>query len=111
MVTIDAITKHADVSRFMSGGATEHMGIELLVKLRRSLRDGKRAGYNRKDEAAPARRAERAGGPGSAYEAGYAVGKPSKININRKLAEAHTLGLPADLDAIVMRYLEEHRED
>lgn len=135
-VSLESITKHADVSRWIAGvGPIGHSclsdpaemarrdkrradvaarltpcaaGLDLLVKLRTTWGNFKRAKRNAAEDRPYALATERRYGPGAAWEQGLAIGPPNKprgdYSIHR-VQEAVEAGLPPELADLCRRWL------
>jgi len=114
-VSLSDILKHPDVSRAMTdfGKHAERLqpyaaGLDRLRRLRVTWRDYKRACRNAREDAPRARAIEREHGPGSAWDAGLAIGKPRYFPDDssiRRVNEALAAGLPDDLADRCHRWL------
>ena len=96
---IDAVTRHATISRALSGYHPEAwtLGMEPLTKLRRTISNWRAARRNYAEEEPDRARFSNASG---AYDAGLLVAPPRPPRLDyaiRRVREALLLELPAEL--------------
>ncbi|NLF01132.1 MAG: hypothetical protein GX601_09165 [Anaerolineales bacterium] len=102
---IRAITMSRAVSHASQGMRPRTGGLDVLVRLRRTMSNHARAKANAREEGPAAMRCERRHGAGAAYDAGFITQIPAKPDLDDYIRRALEAGFEADPDAQTVQTL------